>query len=177
MTRNLVSRTNRKCISVSLLLSLSVQAADHQCSQWELLSGSVTGFTFLSLYSFLIHYVTTSVSPPSFYPPLHTSPLPQIHSFCFPLEHSRSLRDIYPLNMAEQVTVRPGTSLISRLDEATQQKEKGPKHRQKSQKIPQLPLLGVLQEHQATQPQSVHRRPNSNPYRTHVCCFSLHKPL
>jgi hypothetical protein len=46
--------------------------------------------------------------------------------------------------MAYQVTVRESTSLMLRLDEATQQEEKDPKSRQKESETPLSPLLGIL---------------------------------
>lgn len=57
---------------------------------------------FFFLYSFLIYYILTAVSP-SFSNP--TSRLPHIH---YPSEKSGSLRD--KPNMAYQVSVRLGTN-------------------------------------------------------------------
>lgn len=88
-----------------------------------------------SIYSFLRHYILTAVllSPPNPHPPV----------FSFSCG--------YQPNMTYHVVVRLGTSLCIKAQLSNPVEEKGPPKRQKIQRQPQLPLLGVSQEDTATQ--------------------------
>lgn len=64
-------------------------------------------------------------------------------------------------------------SLTLRLDETTHYEKKSPKIGQKSQRCPLVPLLGVPQEYQPSQPLQMCRGSRLDPFRLLSCRFSL----
>lgn len=85
-----------------------------------------------------MYYITTKVFLPS---PPQCLFLPSPLSFRStppppPSQKSRPPRDIN--QTVQQATIRQAHTITSRLTEATQLKEKGPKSRQKSQRLPPL---------------------------------------
>lgn len=98
--------------------------------QWVVGRGCTCGYSVapgsrISFFLTPLSYILTTISLPT-HP---TSPLPQIHSS----------------------SVSP-QMLISRLDRATQEEEKGHRGRQKSQGKTLFPFFGFPQEHQVSQP-------------------------
>jgi len=125
-----------------------------------------SGFSFSSLRSSKALPPPSSLLPPpsSLLPP-PSSLLPPPSSLGFTCHWFSFQRRLPGVSIKHSITSYNNTKYIPhRLDKAIQWEEKGPKHRQVSQRHSPLPtVLTFVQESQATQLQNIIRGPTSDP--------------